>query len=152
MIPSLGENELCVVHGDFCFSNMLYDFRSQSIKVIDPRGCLPDGTPSIFGDQRYDIGKLAHSVCGLYDFIVAGDYRVEITDHKAVLELPDSPAISDVQDIFLDLVEEHCGIDRKLLWAMQVQLFLSMIPLHSDDTGRQQAFLANALRLCSELD
>ena len=26
------------IHGDFCFSNILYDFRKKSIKVIDPRG------------------------------------------------------------------------------------------------------------------
>lgn len=152
MIPALDETQLCVVHGDFCFSNMLYDFRSQSIKVIDPRGCLPDGTQSIYGDQRYDIAKLAHSVCGLYDFIIAGDYTVEITDHQATLELPDSKAIRDVQDVFLGLIEDNYGIDHELLYAMQVQLFLSMIPLHSDDPERQQAFLANALRLYSELD
>ena len=29
---------LTVVHGDSCFSNILYDFRSQSVRMIDPRG------------------------------------------------------------------------------------------------------------------
>ncbi len=152
MIPTLDAADLCVVHGDLCFSNMLYDFRSQTIKVIDPRGCLPDGTQSIFGDQRYDIAKLAHSVCGLYDFIVAGDYRVEIANHEVTLDLPDNKAISDVQSVFLQLIEDEFGLSRELLYAMQVQLFLSMIPLHADDPGRQQAFLANALRLFSEID
>lgn len=152
MIPPLDDADVCVVHGDLCFSNLLYDFRSQTIKVIDPRGCLPDGTQSIFGDQRYDIAKLAHSVCGLYDFIVAGDYQVEIANQAATLELPDSKAISDVQSVFLQLIEDEFGLGRELLYAMQVQLFLSMIPLHADDPNRQQAFLANALRLFSEID
>ena len=152
MIPRLDDADVCVVHGDLCFSNMLYDFRSQTIKVIDPRGCLPDGTHSIYGDQRYDVAKLAHSVCGLYDFIVAGDYRVEIKDHQATLKLPESQAISDVQSVFLQLIDEQFGLSRELLYAMQVQLFLSMIPLHADDPMRQQAFLANALRLYSHID
>ncbi len=152
MIPPLKEADLCVVHGDLCFSNILYDFRSQTIKVVDPRGCLPDGTRSVFGDQRYDIAKLAHSVCGLYDFIVAGDYRVEIAGHGATLELPENKAIADVQSVFLQLINDNLGLSRELLYAMQVQLFLSMIPLHADDPGRQRAFLANALRLFSEID
>ncbi len=152
MIPPLADDDACVVHGDLCFSNILYDFRSQSIKVIDPRGCLPDGTQSVFGDPRYDIAKLAHSVCGLYDFIVAGDYKAEIVANSATLELPVSKAISDVQSVFLQLISEQFGLGHALLCAMQVQLFLSMIPLHADDPGRQHAFLANALRLFSEID
>ena len=71
---------------------------------------------------------------------------------RATLELPDSKAIRDVQSVFLQLISDQFGIGRELLYAMQVQLFLSMIPLHADDPGRQQAFLANALRLYSEID
>ena len=44
-----------VIHGDFCFSNILYDFKSQSIKVIDPRGVNMAGEYSIYGDIRYDV-------------------------------------------------------------------------------------------------
>ena len=63
------------MHGDFCFSNILYDFKSQSIKVIDPRGLSGDGKEqSIYGDLRYDVAKLAHSVIGKYDFIIAGRF------------------------------------------------------------------------------
>src|SRR5262249_38196791 len=29
-----------VMHGDFCLSNILYDFRRGSIKLIDPRGYI----------------------------------------------------------------------------------------------------------------
>ncbi|MGZ5182868.1 MAG: phosphotransferase, partial [Ramlibacter sp.] len=60
------------LHGDFCFSNILFDFRAGRVKTIDPRGTDALGRPSRFGDLRYDLGKLAHSVLGLYDFIVAG--------------------------------------------------------------------------------
>jgi hypothetical protein len=151
MIPDLDPASLCVVHGDFCFSNILYDFRAQAIKVIDPRGCLPDGTVSIYGDPRYDIAKLAHSVIGLYDFIVAGDCAVERDGQALSLRLPAGASIADVQALFVDMIGEAFGLDRKVLIAMQVHLFLSMIPLHADAPQRQSAFLANALRLYAEI-
>jgi hypothetical protein len=65
------------LHGDFCFSNILFDFRAGRVKTIDPRGTDALGRPSRFGDLRYDLGKLAHSVLGLYDFIVAGFYLLQ---------------------------------------------------------------------------
>lgn len=151
MISALDDAKPCVVHGDLCFSNIMYDFRSQSIKVIDPRGCLPDGTRSIYGDQRYDIAKLAHSVCGLYDFIIAGNYTLEASGQELRLDLPSSATIRDVQDAFLRLMERQYGLNQRLLFAMQIHLFLSMIPLHADNPERQMAFLANALRLYSEI-
>ena len=55
MIPAADPSTICVVHGDFCFSNILYDFRAQAIKVIDPRGRMPNGTISSYGDPRYDL-------------------------------------------------------------------------------------------------
>ncbi len=152
MIASMPEAQPCVVHGDLCFSNILYDFRSQSIKVVDPRGCLPDGTRSIYGDPRYEIAKLAHSVCGLYDFIVAGYYALEASGRELRLELPASGGIRDAQKAFLALVEQQYGLTHGLLTAMQVHLFLSMLPLHADDARRQTALLGNALRLYAELE
>lgn len=151
MIPDPDSAALCVVHGDLCFSNILYDFRAQTIRVIDPRGRTPDGTKSIFGLQIYDVAKLAHSIFGLYDFIVAGDYKVDAEGHALQLELPSTLAIQDVQKVFLDAVTRRFDLDRKALHAMQIHLFLSMIPLHADDPDRQTAFLANALRLYSDI-
>jgi hypothetical protein len=45
------------------------------------------------------------------------------------------------------MVESQFSITPTELYAMQTQLFLSMLPLHSDDKGRQQALLANAFRM-----
>jgi hypothetical protein len=36
--------------------------------------------------------------------------------------------------------------------AICTLLFLSMLPLHAEDPNRQDAFLANALRLFQQLD
>lgn len=75
-----GSPEPSFLHGDFCFSNILFDFRAGRVKTIDPRGTDANGRPSRFGDLRYDIGKLAHSVLGLYDHIVAGHFVLEEED------------------------------------------------------------------------
>ena len=37
-----------------------------------------------------------------------------------------------------------------VVWAAMTSLFLSMPPLHADRPDRQQAFVANALRLHGE--
>src|SRR5690606_40930853 len=42
-----------IMHGDFCFSNILFDSRSNRIKLIDPRGINANGEISIYGDQKY---------------------------------------------------------------------------------------------------
>lgn len=78
-----GMPEPSFLHGDFCFSNILFDFRAGRVKTIDPRATDANGRPSRFGDLRYDIGKLAHSVLGLYDHIVAGHFALEEEDRPS---------------------------------------------------------------------
>lgn len=143
-----GNSDFCsIVHGDFCFSNILYDFKSKSIKVIDPRGRDNDGNISIFGDFRYDVAKLAHSVIGMYDYIVAGRYYYTENGNKLTLTFEYNNALKELQDWFVK--QNFCGFNFNELdiYIILVHLFLSMIPLHADRPDRQKAFLANALRL-----
>ena len=60
--------EFTIIHGDLCFTNMLIDDNYSFIKLIDPRGKF--GAFDIYGDQRYDLAKLFHSVDGKYDYII----------------------------------------------------------------------------------
>jgi hypothetical protein len=69
-----------VMHGDFCFGNILYDSRVHRLKVIDPRGYVSAGCPSIYGDGRYDLAKLSHSIVGRYDHLIAGCYEARSRD------------------------------------------------------------------------
>ncbi|MGR5146683.1 capsular biosynthesis protein [Photobacterium alginatilyticum] len=136
-----------VLHGDFCFSNILYDFRTGRVKTIDPRGLTPDNELTIYGDTRYDLAKLSHSVLGMYDWIIAGYYDVDISDDKITFDLAGTRQHKDTQQVFVELVEKRFGLTALSLYAMQIQLFLSMLPLHSDEPKRQQALFANAFRL-----
>ncbi|ERS88671.1 hypothetical protein Q672_00330 [Marinobacter sp. EVN1] len=136
-----------LIHGDFCFSNVLYEFRTNRIKVIDPRGLTPNGEQSIYGDIRYDLAKLSHSVLGMYDWIIAGYHKAHLNDQEISITLPETPKHHDIQQLFMEMVESQFSVTPTELYAMQVQLFLSMLPLHSDDQYRQEALLANAFRL-----
>ena len=73
-----------VVHGDFCLSNIFYDFRAENIKLIDPRGLDTKNNFTIYGDQRYDLAKLMHSIIGLYDHILANLYRINFNKNMEI--------------------------------------------------------------------
>ena len=141
------ETASSLVHGDFCFSNVLYEFRTNRVKVIDPRGLTPNGAQSIFGDIRYDLAKLSHSVLGMYDWIIAGYHNTVFNGHEISITLPETPKLHDIRQLFLEMVESEFSVTPTEIYAMQVHLFLSMLPLHNDDKHRQKALLANAFRL-----
>ncbi|WP_411993315.1 capsular biosynthesis protein [Agarivorans sp. DSG3-1] len=147
-LPNITSRDgLTILHGDFCFSNVLYDFRANKIKTIDPRGMTSAGEPTLFGDIRYDIAKLSHSVIGMYDWLIAGYYEVETTNFNIHFHIEESPQLKEIQQFFINLVEREFSISAVSLLAMQVHLFFSMLPLHNDDNVRQQALFANAIRL-----
>ncbi len=140
-----------LMHGDTCFSNILYDFKSKSIKVIDPRGLSADGQLSIWGDVRYDVAKLAHSVLGMYDYIIGGRYSYhQYAPHDLSLLFDTPQAINDIQSYFQEMHFSGYTIAELQVYPIMILLFLSMLPLHADRPDRQQAFLANALRLYIE--
>ncbi|SIQ13813.1 Phosphotransferase enzyme family protein [Aeromonas sp. RU39B] len=132
------------VHGDLCFSNILFDFRKNDIKVIDPRGISFDGTITSLGDTRYDLAKLCHSAIGKYDLIVSDTFSVEDDGHELKLVLPDHNV--DLSDSIRDNIEKM-GFSFNEIMAMTCTLFLSMLPLHYDKPLRQQAFIATAIKL-----
>lgn len=138
-----------VLHGDLCFSNILFDSRAARIKVIDPRGMNFDGEFSIYGDIKYDLAKLTHSVIGLYDFIISGYYRIEEqSNHSIEIVFDIDERITNIQEYFLENFEIK-GLTVKQIMPLVVLLFMSMLPLHDDRPDRQKAMFYNALRLYS---
>eukprot|EP01034_Spumella_vulgaris_P006135 gene6135-biopygen5401 len=53
-----------VMHGDLCFSNILFDTRSDCIKLIDPRGLNFRDEPRLVGDLRYDLRTHQFALAG----------------------------------------------------------------------------------------
>jgi hypothetical protein len=142
-----------VMHGDFCFSNILYDSRVQRVRVIDPRGYIEVGRNTIHGDLRYDVAKLAHSIVGRYDQIIAGRYRMSEGDGRRYdISFEAAPHHEWLEDAFKKLEVGGLQAGGTEVRAVTIGLFLSMLPLHSDRPDRQQAFIANALRLYADLE
>ena len=103
LIAKPSEDIIGVLHGDLCFSNLLFDFTSQDIKVIDPRGLDSDMNNNIYGDLRYDIAKLGHSILGMYDFIIAGRYDYKCSkDNEHELDFWFDESVYRIQQLFLE--------------------------------------------------
>lgn len=140
---------LTPIHGDFCFSNLLFDSKSQMTKMIDPRGEF--GVPGIYGDKRYDLAKLFHSVSSGYDFIMSGKFNYQLSKSKEIsLDINYENYHSKVNDIF-NLYFFKSESLKFQVQAIQVLLFLSMLPLHKDNAERQIAMTGVGLNLFANL-
>lgn len=146
--------ELCktgqetIIHGDYCFSNILFDSSNYCFKLIDPRGRL-NAEPTIYGDPRYDIAKLRHSVVGLYDFIVHGLFKLNENKTGFEYEIKTSADYSILEGIF-DKYAILNGYNPQEIKFIEGLLFLSMIPLHKDNFSRQKIFYLKAVELLNE--
>jgi hypothetical protein len=140
-----------VMHGDFCFSNILYSARVRRIKVIDPRGYVDDDA-SLYGDPRYDLAKLAHSVVGRYDQIIAGRFHAARSGRDYAIDFEPLPAQAWLEAALAEFDVDGIGGGSLEVRAVMTGLFLSAPALHADRPDRQQAMIANALRLYLDLD
>ncbi len=118
-----------LMHGDFCFSNLLYDFQSSTIKMIDPRG-------ELFGDHYYEVAKLVHSVLFDYDFVDAELY-IKSNDKFTLLNNGKEP----IKDLFVEMIKlRYTPDEHRHIMMLSASLFLSMIPLHSHSENNQQIY------------
>ena len=140
-----------IMHGDLCFTNIFYDYRAIKIKVIDPRGSINNIEPSIMGDVRYDMAKLCHSALGGYDYILANRYKCNgLNETDLSIRFPNEGGKEMVKNIKNQFQIKGMKLTDIQIQGITVHLFLSMIPLHSDRPDRQNAFLANAMRIFVE--
>jgi hypothetical protein len=137
-----------VIHGDFCFSNILFDPSAQIIRLIDPRGRF--GRKGIYGDPRYDIAKLRHSVASLYDYIVADLFELQRSDLEFEARIFADPTSDAVRETF-DVMTADAGYDVAAIRAIEGLLFLSMLPLHRGHPERQRMMFLTGLSILDEL-
>lgn len=143
------ESSRCgILHGDLCLSNILYDPGNRIFKFIDPRGSF--GKRSIFGDIRYDVAKLRHSFVGGYDFILADLFRVAENGGEYDFKLYTEAYNTQVAALFDQEVERR-GFDLNEIKVVEALLFLSMIPLHSENKQRQKAMYLTGVALLNEV-
>jgi hypothetical protein len=139
----------CVSHGDLCFSNILYDKRTQLMKLIDPRGAEVEN--EMFMDPYYDLAKLSHSILGNYDYINSGYFSTHI-GHDLGLELKISGSAQSSKQAAFRVAVTESGFSLDAVRLYEASLFISMLPLHADEPDKLVAFALTADAILRELE
>ena len=116
-------------HGDLCFSNMIFSEENNDITFIDPRGGKDDDA---FRSPYYDLAKISHSLLGGYDYIINNIAMIQFDDKMQAsinfngLMKPDNKAL-------FSAFSESLGYNINLIRLVEASLFVSMLPLYTDD-------------------
>lgn len=138
-----------IIHGDFCFSNILFDVNNQIIRLIDPRGRF--GRKGIYGDLRYDLAKLRHSIAGMYDYIVAGMFSLDEKEGRIFFGHVFFNGVQENLKRYFDFLLRQNGYSIREIQLIEGLLFISMLPYHQDHPARQKMFYLTGLRLLNEV-
>lgn len=141
--------EFNIIHGDLCFANMMVDSNFSFIKVIDPRGKF--GFYDIYGDSRYELAKLFHSVDGKYDYIIKDLFDLEYKDGSISFSIQDKDRDIDLYQVFIDVFKDEIGDNQKKIELIEALLFLSMIPLHGESFEHQLVMLGTGLEILNRV-
>lgn len=145
-----GARHLVFGHGDPCFSNILFDRRLGLMRLIDPRGAQTAAEALMH--PLYDLAKFSHSVLGGYDFINNDLFACDLDPGLDLsLELDDGGPPAWMQAAFKARLAAE-GFDLRQLRAVELSLFLSMLPLHADHPRKLAGFALTAAKILSELE
>lgn len=141
----------CIIHGDLCFANIMVDPNFNFIKMIDPRGKF--GYYDIYGDKRYELAKLFHSIDGKYDFIIKDLFQIDVDMNKLSIQYNvfDRVRDYDLFEIFISVFKEDINKDKSKIELIEALLFLSMIPLHNESQKHQFAMLATGIQILNRV-
>lgn len=153
MIPKFlyNKNTFNIIHGDMCFSNILIDNNLSIVKLIDPRGSF--GEFDIYGDSRYELAKLIHSVDGKYDYIIRDKFELEVYTDKPSIKysLIEENRSFDLYDCFKFAFQEEMEYEKSQIELIEGLLFFSMLPLHNENIKRQYAMIATGIKILDRL-
>ena len=143
--------EFNIIHGDLCFANIMIDNNLNFIKVIDPRGKF--GKFDIYGDYRYELAKLLHSIDGKYDYIIKDMFKVKADFENCTIKykILDNKRDYDLKEIFSIVFKNIIKDDIKKIELIEALLFLSMVPLHSESIEHQCVMLATAIQILDRI-
>lgn len=148
--------EVGMIHGDFCFSNIL--FGGSILRFIDPRGSF--GEIGIFGDPRYDIAKIYHSVDAGYEFFNNDLFRVIRSENSfqswrwgygknaTANSVPDKT--SALQAFESEFFEGTESFSRKDITLIEGLIYVGACARHYENPDRQVAMYLVGLQLLNK--
>jgi len=140
VLPRLwAEDDHSIIHGDFCFPNILFSPESGAVKVVDPRGAW--GKPGINGDIKYDYAKLLHSISGGYDSII-NDYCDVRWNGGSIDASVFKPRVSEFLERTLFASMPY---RPEVIELLEGSIFVSIAAIHREDVRRQLVMLAVGL-------
>lgn len=144
-------DKFCIIHGDMCFTNIMVDNNFSFIKLIDPRGRF--GSYDIYGDARYELAKLFHSVHGKYDFIIMNLFEITVNFEAMEIQyqVNNRERKYDLYEMLLLVFEENIADNKNKIELIEALLFLSMIPLHGENKMHQFAMLATGIQILDNI-
>lgn len=116
------------MHGDLHFGNILYNQQTDQLKFIDPRGEYGHFSGVSYGDDIYDFAKLSHDLYHGYNAMVSN-----------------VPKNESVKSIFIKTLRKYSLPEKEIVNGGLV-LLAACIPLHYDDSERQNRFTNYILR------
>lgn len=161
LLKVLSGKNLRMVHGDLHFQNLLVNENNKDVPFIlaDPRGT--EGGSSIY----YDLGKLWHSVNGLYDFLHTEQFNLkwkEVSeDIEVTLNFDNTKAMNTYIEVkrqllsilaSYKLLEGDNNLKLKIHFA-EMAHFGSVLPFHLQSEGNNHkgiAMYVTAVKLFNE--
>lgn len=144
-----------MIHGDCCFSNILYQNSDvcSIFKFIDPRGSF--GKLGIYGDRRYDVAKLYHSVDGKYEYIINDLFYIgdNLTTIDYGIQLgPKFRENYEYTHIIQTRFEEifFRQFSKKQIKILEGCIFIGMCARHYDNINRQRMMYATGIKLLND--
>lgn len=140
----LNPRPFSIIHGDMCFSNILYDEARDIIKFIDPRGSF--GKKHIYGDPLYDIAKLMHSFSGFYEYIIYDNFSCKYEGNCIEFEFENN-SLHKAQKIF----KSYGRFNDKQAKLIEGLIFIGMCSRHYDSEERQVVMYATGLKILNDI-
>lgn len=134
-----------MIHGDMCFSNILYHPKVGP-RFIDMRGSF--GTRGIYGDSTYDYAKLLHSVEGGYELIINDNFSVEKESLGVYnVHFPKNKNKNFAFDAYMKTFGEM-NID--MIRLVEGLIFIGMCARHYDSEKRQMIMYLTGIKTLNE--
>lgn len=146
------EDKFYFIHGDLCFSNILYGVNSITndliLKMIDPRGMF--GETKYYGDPYYDLAKISHSCNGGYEYFIYDKFDVNVNGNQFDLKFENESNKQNINKKFVDLVNRF-GFDYQKIRLIEGCIFIGMCARHYDSLERQKAMFITGLDILNQI-